>query len=114
MLSLPWNKPYRLQWTESDANGNPVNNAAVTATLYSGRSQLHPDRTPGSVVTAFGTNGVAALAYVANSAGVYQAAMPAATSPPPTPSGFYILVFEAKVGSTLIDHDEQPVQVVSS
>lgn len=42
-----------LSWTVTDLAGVIVNTAAVTSTLYWGRSRINPDSVPGIAVTNF-------------------------------------------------------------
>jgi hypothetical protein len=95
-----------LSWTLTDAQGNPIDNANVSATLYSGRSQQNPETTPGTAVAPLNP---LALDFVSN--GLYSADVPA-TLDPPVDGTPYILVVDGTVSAIPVYHDEQPVAIM--
>lgn len=99
---------FTLQWTLVDQSNNPINNAVVTATLYSGRSIVNPDTYPGTAVSPI-TN--LTLTYVPASNGIYQVAVPATLDPPPDITN-YTLVIDGTVSSVAVYHYEEPSTVV--
>ena len=121
MLILNWNNPFTLQWVLADGTGHPILAAAVTATLYSGRSQLHPDRIAGTAVSAINNVSLTDQSKTVQitipdgtigNAEVYQAQIAAQTSPPPAAQGYFIMVFEARLSGVLLGHWEEQVQIV--
>jgi hypothetical protein len=108
-FTIPVNTVFTLTWTLTDAQGDPINNAAVTATLYAGRSVTNPTVTPGTPVAPINALN---LPYVLGSAGQYSAAI-AGTVNPPTDGTGYVLVINATInnGATQIYHTEQPAVV---
>jgi hypothetical protein len=106
-FTIPVRTAFTLTWTLTDAQGNPINNANVTATLYAGRSQRNPEGVPGTPVAPI--NAIT-LAYVPASAGQYSAAIAAAIDPPLDGTG-YVLVIDATVAGSQIYHNEQPAVV---
>ena len=104
-LTFPVRTAFALNWTLTDDTGQQINNAVVTATLYAGRSPINPLATPGTPVSPIINT---TLAYVAASAGVYSAAIPATLNPTPDGAGF-ILVVDGTVSGTPIYHAEQQV-----
>lgn len=94
-----------LNWTLTDSQtGLPINNATVTATLYSGRSRFDPDGTPGTAVTGF-TN----ISLIFQSNGLYQGQIPATFDP--GDGGGFILVVDATAPGYLAQHWEVPANV---
>jgi hypothetical protein len=96
-----------LTWTLNDSQGNPINNAIVTATLYAGRSLRNPDGVPGIAINPI--NAVT-LVYVALSAGQYAATIPGTLDPPLNGTG-YVLVVDATVAGQPVYHSESPAVV---
>jgi hypothetical protein len=104
-LTFPVLTAFKLNWTVTDADGNGVNNAAVIATLFAGRSRTNPTALPGTPVPPI----VALpLTYVPDSVGVYSAAVPATLNPAQSAAGFVVVV-DASVSSTNIYHAEEAV-----
>lgn len=106
-FTIPVRTAFTLTWTLTDAQGVPINNAVMTATLYAGRSATNPTVTPGTPISPI--NGVT-LTYVPGSAGQYAAAIAATTNPPIDGTG-YVLVVDATISGTQIYHNEQPAVV---
>jgi hypothetical protein len=106
-LTLPVKTSFVLSWTLTDAQDQPINNADVIATLYAGRSLTNPDAAPGEATPPI--IGLV-LPYVAASAGVYSATVPATLGPLPDGTG-YILVIDATITGSPIYHAEQPVVI---
>lgn len=104
------NNPYVMTWTLTDASGNPINDATMTATLYTGRSRLNPEGIPGTPVSAL-TN--VSLTYVALSLGQYSATLPATSLDLPLGGG-YTFVLDASVSGTAIYHSEPSVVIISN
>ncbi len=98
--------PFTFTWTMLDADGNPVNDATVTATLYSGRSPQVPDTDPGSPVEHFDALD---LAFIPDSNGKYAAAVSGAFDPG-IGEGF-ILVVDAVRAMEILGHWEIPALV---
>jgi len=106
-LTFPVKTQFTLSWTLTDAAGNPINNAVVTATLYAGRSRTVPEQVPGTTVPPIVN---LSLPYVAASAGVYTANVPGTLDPPIDGSG-YVIVIDATVSGVQAYHAEQAVTV---
>ena len=104
-LTFPIDTVFTLTWTLTDAQGNPINNANVVATLYSGRSATNPVAVPGTAVPPI--NGLV-LTFIAN--GQYSAAVPGTLAPAPDGVG-YILVIDATVSGQPVYHREEPATV---
>lgn len=100
---------FTLQWTLTDQNGNPINNASVIANLYSGRSTVNPDVTPGTIVPPISN---VTLNYVSSSNGVYQATIPVTLDPIPSVNGF-VLTIDASISGNPIYHYEEPSTVIN-
>jgi hypothetical protein len=103
---FPNQNPFTFQWTITDADGLAVNDATVTATLYSGRSATLPAEVPGDPVEDF--DGVS-LDYVTDSEGVYQAEIPGTFNP--EVGGDFIVVIDATRGPNSLGHWEVPALV---
>jgi hypothetical protein len=100
-----------LTWTLTDTQGNAINNASVTATLYTKRSLRDPDAIPGTPVPPIDN---LTLDYVAASAGVYSASVPGTLDPATDPGldgGSFVLVLDGTVSGSPIYHTEQPVVI---
>ncbi len=106
-FTIPVRTVFTLTWTLTDAAGNPINNAVVTATLYAGRSATNPEGVPGTAISPINA---LRLGYVFASAGQYSAVIPATIDPPLNGTG-YTLVVDATVAGTQIYHTEQPATV---
>src|SRR6266849_2421831 len=106
-LTFPVRTAFQLTWTLVDLSGNPINNAAVTATLYAGRSPTNPNAVPGTDVSPIIN---VTLTYVPLSNGQYSAAIPATLNPAPNGVG-YTIVIDGTVGGNQIYHTEQPVSI---
>lgn len=106
-FTIPVRTAFTLTWTLTDAQGNPINNATVTATLYAGRSASNPTGTPGTAISP--VNNVV-LPYVPGSAGQYSVGIPATVDPPLDGTG-YTIVIDASIAGTPIYHNEQPAVV---
>ncbi len=106
-FTIPVRTLFTLTWTLTNAQGDAINNAAVTATLYAGRSPINPEGTPGTPVPPIVN---LTLNYIPASAGKYSAAAPATIDPPLDGAG-YVLVIDATIGGNQIYHTEQPATV---
>jgi hypothetical protein len=104
-MTFPVKTQFVITWTLTDNAGNSINNAAMVATLYAGRSTRDPDAFPGTP-----TSPIIGLSfsYVPSSAGLYSLPIPATLDPPLNGAG-YVLVIDATVGATPVYHTEQPV-----
>lgn len=109
-ITFPVLTVFNLSWTLTDAQGNPINNAIVTANLYAGRSIQNPLLTPGTVVSPISALN---LPYVVGSAGQYSAPVAATLNPPLKGVGF-VLVVDATVGGMEIYHQEIPAVIQSA
>jgi hypothetical protein len=106
-FTIPVKTAFTLTWTLTDAQGKPINNAAVTVTLYAGRSAINPAGNPGTPIAPLNAT---PLAYMPGSAGQYSAAIPATVNPPLNGTG-YMLVVDATVAGTQVYHTEQPAVI---
>lgn len=106
-LSFPRLTQFVLTWTLTDTQGNPINNATVSATLYANRSLQQPDSTPGTAVPPIDDT---ALTYVAASNGMYSATIPA-TLDPTDEQTQYVLVVDGSISGTPVYHTEQIVAI---
>src|SRR6266705_2632443 len=106
-ISLPVRTLFTLTWTLTDAQGNAVNNAVVTATLYAGRSTRDPDNVPGTPVPPIDCLD---LPFVTTSSGQYSASVPGTLDPPLNGVG-YVLVINGKVAGQQVYHAEVPAVV---
>ncbi len=98
---------FDLDWTLTDADGEPVNDAVVTATLFSGRSEQSPETSPGDPIEDFTD---VELEYVADSDGLYTGRIPATFGA--AVGGDYITVVEASREDELFGHWEIPSMVM--
>ncbi|HVI10224.1 MAG TPA: DUF4054 domain-containing protein [Candidatus Binatia bacterium] len=99
-----------LNWYLFDSISNqPINNSAITATLYKDRSLTDPTGTPGTPVTFF--TGVT-IAYVPNTNGQYRVVIPAAFNPPL--GNDYVLVVDAVTPGYANQHWEIAASVTSA
>jgi hypothetical protein len=83
----------QVSWTLTDQNGNPVNSAAVVATLYWGRDRINPNATPGIAVSQF----TAINLTYSSTTNSYVGTIPGLFDEPI--GGDYTLVVDAKDGS---------------
>jgi len=90
-LTFPVSTAFVLSWTLADSAGNPINNATVTANLYSGRSLVNPDAVPGTIIEALSNF---PLPYVTDSNGIYSATVAAFD---PGDLGNFVLTIDATV-----------------
>ena len=74
---------------KDSSTGELVTDLSITLSLYSGRDISNPVDTPGSLVSAFGTNGSISIPYFSN--GLYRILVPAFTVEP----GAYVLVIDS-------------------
>jgi hypothetical protein len=99
-----------LNWYMTDAlTGVPINDSAITATLYQGRSLTNPTGQPGTPVTFFDA---VTIEYVPNSNGQYRAIIPASFDPSPLGSN-YVLVVDAVTPGYANQHWEVAATVTS-
>lgn len=106
-FTFPAQNPFTLRWVLADADGTPVNDASlVTATLYAGRSCMIPDEQPGTPVEHVDN---VTLEYVTDSAGIYEAEIPATFNP--GLGGGYVLVVDAERSFQVLGHWETPAIV---
>ena len=94
-----------LKWTLTDNAGAAVDDATVTATLYSGRVISDPEHSPGTPVT-----GLTGLSLVHSTGGVYSGTVTGAFSPPYGAN--YVLVVDTTRPSGAVGHWEIPVVVI--
>lgn len=104
-FTLNWKTPFTLQWTLTDASGAGITGAVVTANLYLGRSRVYPDRKPGFLVTS-----MSALSLADKGAGLYEVDVEGGAIP--VPGSDYVMVIEATLAGTVIDHSEPPTAVL--
>jgi len=106
-FTIPVRTVFTLTWTLTNPDGTPINNAAMTATLYAGRSLRNPEGVPGTPVPPINN---LAMNYVLGTDGQYAALVPGTVDPPLDGTG-YVLVIDATIGSNQIYHNEQPATV---
>lgn len=86
-----------------------VTDLTITASLYSGRSLINPNTTPGTIVSAYGSSGSIVVPYLAG--GIYQVLVPMFVVDTTIQ---YVLVLNAPVSPSGYQfHIEQATQVLT-
>lgn len=106
-LTFPVLTAFQVTWTLTDQNGNPITNANVVANLYSNRSFLNPDLTPGTSVAPVQN---LQLVYTGSN-GQYAAIVPGTLDPGPDGGFGFTLVIDGTVSGIQVYHDEVPVAI---
>lgn len=102
---FPAVNPFSVDWTLKDSTGDPVNDATVTATLWSGRSRALPEDQPGTAVPGLTS---LELDYVPASDGRYSAVSDELDT---DPGGDFVLVVDAVRAAEPFGHWECPAVV---